>query len=213
MGHTSSSASHSGAHKSSTVRPLDIFARASNGKVGMWIFLVTDALSFGGLLLGYALLRLRNPDWPKPDHYLGIALSAFATFLLICSSVTMVLAQSYGEERKPKVMLKYLLLSALGGAIFLGIQAYEYNHLAHAAGMTFANFLHGPPQFASTFFIVTGFHGFHVFSGVVYLLIMALRTALGKYDDGNVNQVEIAGLFWHFVDLVWILVFTFIYLI
>lgn len=179
----------------------------------MWIFLVTDALTFGGLLLGYALLRMRNPDWPKPDQYLGIALSAFATFLLICSSVTMVMAQSFGEEKRPKEMLKYLLLTALGGAIFLGIQAYEYNHLAHSAGMSFANFLHGPPQFASTFFIVTGFHGFHVFSGVVYLLIMAARVAMGKYNDGNINHVEIAGLFWHFVDLVWILVFTFIYLI
>jgi len=73
-------------------------------------------------------------------------------------------------------------------------------------------FLPGP-QFASTFFVITGFHGLHVFSGVVYLLFMCVRTAMGKYDDGNVNQVEIAGLFWHFVDLVWILVFTLIYLI
>lgn len=191
----------------------DIFAKASHGKVGMWMFLVTDAMTFAGLLLGYAMLRVRNPEWPDPAHYLGISLSAFATFLLICSSVTMVLAQNEGEQKKPKMMLRYLLLSALGGIFFLAIQAYEYNHLSHATGMTFANFLHGPPQFASTFYIVTGFHGFHVFSGVVYLLIMAARTAMGKYDNGNVNEIEIAGLFWHFVDLVWILVFTFIYLI
>lgn len=203
-----------GSHGTATIRRKpDIFAMASHAKVGMWIFLVTDALTFSGLLLGYGILRSKTPDWPVPSHYLGIALSSIATFLLICSSVTMVLAQAEGERRRPKAMLKYLLLTALGGAIFLGIQAYEYNHLAHSAGMSFANFLHGPPQFASTFFIITGFHGFHVFSGVVYLLFMAARTAMGKYDDGNVNQVEVAGLFWHFVDLVWILVFTLIYLI
>jgi len=216
MSNDSTTVDHHASHGNaagSTPRGLDIFAKASNGKVGMWMFLVTDAMTFAGLLLGYALLRSRNPDWPQPDKYLGIGLSAFATFLLICSSVTMVLGQSYGEQKQPKKMLKYLLLTALGGACFLAIQVYEYTHLFHEMGMSFSNFLHGPPQFASTFFIVTGFHGFHVLSGVVYLLIMCARTAMGKYDDGNINTVEIAGLFWHFVDLVWILVFTFIYLI
>lgn len=198
---------------SSRRRKPDIFGGATHGKVGMWMFLVTDALTFSGLLLGYGILRAKTPDWPVPSEYLGIFLSSIATFLLICSSVTMVLAQAEGEQRRPKAMLKYLLMTALGGAIFLCIQAYEYNHLAHSAGMTFAEFLHGPPQFASSFFIITGFHGAHVFSGVVYLLYIAVLTARGKFDDGNVNLVEICGLFWHFVDLVWILVFTLIYLI
>jgi heme/copper-type cytochrome/quinol oxidase subunit 3 len=156
---------------------------------------------------------VRTPEWPHPAEYLGVALSAFMTFLLICSSVTMVLAQNAGELRNPKKMLKYLLITAAGGAAFLGLQVYEYWHLANAMGMSFTDFLYGPPQFASSFFVVTGFHGLHVLSGVIYLLIIALRTKLGKYDNGNVNQVEIAGLFWHFVDLVWILVFTFMYLI
>ncbi len=191
----------------------DIFAKATHGKVGMWIFLVTDAMTFAGFLLGYAMLRVRDPACPQPADYLGIGLSAFATFILICSSVTMVIAQSAGEVRNPQKMLKYLLITALGGIFFLGIQAYEYTHLFHASGMSFSDFLHGPPQFASTFFVVTGFHGMHVFSGVVYLLIMCLRTLMGKYNNGNVNEIEICGLFWHFVDLVWILVFTFIYLI
>jgi len=197
-------------------RKPDWFGAASHGKVGMWIFLVTDAFSFAGLLIAYAVLRARNPAWPVPEQILGIPLSAFATFLLICSSVTMVLAQLAGEGRDSKKMLKYLLLTALGGAIFLGIQAYEYTHLAHDKGMSFAHFLSdpaGPDQFASTFFIVTGFHGFHVFTGVCYLLFIAYFTSKGRYDNGNVNEVEICGLFWHFVDLVWILVFTFIYLI
>jgi cytochrome c oxidase subunit 3 len=191
----------------------DIFGNASNGKVGMWIFLVTDAMTFSGLLIAYALLRARNPAWPVPEHYLGIALSAVATFLLICSSVTMVLAQNAGEEKNRLKMASYLACTIIGGIVFLSIQAHEYQHLYHAAGMSFSEFLHGPPQFASTFFLVTGFHGFHVFSGVVYLCIIFGRTLAGKYDGGKVNEVEICGLFWHFVDLVWILVFTFIYLI
>lgn len=203
-------------HHKPIKRKPDWFGAASHGKVGMWIFLATDALSFAGLLIAYAVLRARTPTWPVPEHYLGIGLSAFATFLLICSSVTMVLAQNAGEGRDSKKMMRYLLLTALGGLTFLGIQAYEYTHLAHEVGMTFTNFLSdpsGPPQFASTFFIVTGFHGFHVFTGVTYLLVMAYLTSKGRYDDGNVNEIEICGLFWHFVDLIWILVFTFIYLV
>lgn len=191
----------------------DVFGGATHGKVGMWIFLVTDAMTFSGFLLGYGMLRARTPTWPHAADYLGIALSAFATFLLICSSVTMVLAQAAGETKQPKKMLKWLLLTAFGGIIFLGIQAYEYIHLATNKGMLFTNFLDGPPQFSSIFYIVTGFHGLHVLSGVIYLLVIAALTARGRYDNGNTNEVEICGLFWHFVDLVWILVFTFIYLI
>ncbi|MBP7844338.1 MAG: cytochrome c oxidase subunit 3 [Proteobacteria bacterium] len=205
---------HSATHTStSPQRTPDMFNTASHGKVGMWMFLGTDALTFSGFLIGYGVLRARNPQWPDPAHYLGIGLSAFATFILICSSVTMVIAQAAGEVKDSKKMLRYLLFTILGGIIFLSIQAYEYTHLMHHTGMIFSDFKSGPPQFASTFYVITGFHGFHVFSGVVYLCIMAVRTWLGKYDNGNVNHVEICGLFWHFVDLVWILVFTFIYLI
>ena len=193
----------------------DAFGSASNGKLGMWIYLVTDAMTFAGFLIAYALLRVRNPQWPNPADYLGITLSAIATFVLICSSVTMVLAQSEGEQKRTKNMAKYLAVTMFGGIIFLGIQAYEYAHLMHSAhtGMSLSDFLHGPPQFSSTFFVVTGFHGLHVLTGVIYLAIILGRTLAGKYDSGNVNTVEICGLFWHFVDLVWILVFTFIYLI
>jgi cytochrome c oxidase subunit III len=194
-------------------RDLDMFGRASNGKIGMWFFLITDALTFSGLLLGYGILRARTPDWPSPSEFLGIPLAAFMTFLLICSSVTMVIAQAAGEDKQIQKMLKYLLFTALGGAIFLGIQVYEYWHLVTAMGMTFSEFLHGPPQFSSAFYIITGFHGFHVLCGVIYLLVIAGQTAAGKFDDGNTNLVEICGLFWHFVDLVWILVFTFLYLV
>ena len=106
-------------------RPPDMFGKASNGKVGMWIFLSTDGLTFAGFLLGYGILRARNPHWPDPESFLGIPLSAFATFILICSSVTMVLAQAAGENKDQKKLLNYLLLTILGGVVFLGIQAYE----------------------------------------------------------------------------------------
>lgn len=200
-------------HGPAVPRRADSYGLASHGKVGMWIFLSTDGLTFAGFLLGYALLRARNPHWPNPEHVLGVVLPFIATFILICSSVTMVMAQAAGEMKNKKKMLTYLGFTILGGMSFLGMQAYEYTHLVHSMGMTFVDYLNGPPQFASTFFLITGFHGFHVFSGVVYLIVIFAMAARGKFDDGDMNKVEIAGLFWHFVDLVWILVFTFIYLI
>jgi heme/copper-type cytochrome/quinol oxidase subunit 3 len=103
--------------------------------------------------------------------------------------------------------VRFLLATVFGGACFLGLQAYEWTHLIHA-GESVAK-----DNFGATFFILTGFHGLHVFSGVVYLSVIAIRAALGKYSADNGNEVEIAGLYWHFVDLVWILVFTFVYLV
>jgi heme/copper-type cytochrome/quinol oxidase subunit 3 len=205
---------HSTTHNAvSAKRKPDIFGGATHGKVGMWIFLVTDGFTFSGLLLGYGILRARIPEWPQPSQYLGIALASIMTFILICSSVSMVLAQLAGEQKDKKAFIKWLLVTICGGIFFLSAQVYEYNHLMHEMGMTFSNFLSGPPQFSSIFFITTGFHGFHVLSGVIYLCIILGRALAGKYDNGNINEVEIAGLFWHFVDLVWILVFTLMYLI
>jgi cytochrome c oxidase subunit III len=194
-------------------RKEDIFGPASHGKIGMWLYLATDAMTFAGFLLGYALLRARIETWPRPSDILGISLATIMTSILIVSSVTLVVAQAKGEERDRKGMIKYLAFTILGGLLFLGLQAYEYTHLMHEFGMSLSNFTGGPPQFASTFFVVTGFHGLHVLVGAIYLTIILGRALAGKYDSGNVNEIEIAGLFWHFVDLVWILVFTFMYLI
>lgn len=197
------------------------FAYASGGKIGMWVFLVTDAMTFGGFLAAYALLRVKfGSEWPNPTQHLGINLSAFATFILICSSVSMVMALASGSEKDRKGLMKWLGLTILGGVTFLGIQAYEYSHLIHE-GLKFNSFtfhengvLHtGLSQFGSTFFTITGFHGMHVFSGVVYLSVILFLASKGRYDNGVMNEVEIVGLFWHFVDLIWILVFTFIYLL
>lgn len=187
------------------------FGKASIGKIAMWIFLITDAMSFSGFLLAYAVVR-STTDWPVPAEHLGINLSGFATFLLICSSVSMVLSIDGCKRKDRKAMLNWLMITIIGGASFLGIQAYEYTHLVHH-GMTFSKFAHGNNLFASTFYIVTGFHGLHVLTGVIYLICEFRFAYLGRYDNGDYNRLEILGLFWHFVDLVWILVFTFIYLL
>lgn len=189
------------------------FGKASPGKIGMWIFLGTDAMSFSGFLIAYGVLRAIK-DWPNPvDALGGVELSGIMTFLLICSSVSMVLAIDGCKRKDRKGMLNWLMATIAGGAIFLGLQVYEYTHLIHDMGMTFSTFAHGNNLFASTFFAITGFHGLHVFTGVCYLIYMYKLAYQGEFDNGNYNQLEIAGLFWHFVDLVWILVFTFVYLL
>jgi heme/copper-type cytochrome/quinol oxidase subunit 3 len=187
------------------------FGTASPGKIAMWIFLVTDAMSFSGFLIAYAVVRATQ-EWPHPAEHLGVALSGAATFLLICSSVSMVFSIDACKRKNRKGMLNWLMATIVGGVIFLGIQVYEYNHLVDI-GIKLNSFAHGTPLFGATFYMVTGFHGLHVLSGVIYLICQYKLAYEGKYDNGDYRQLEILGLFWHFVDLVWILVFTFIYLL
>ena len=189
------------------------FGKATPGKIGMWLFLGTDFMSFSGLLLAYGVLRVNN-KWPNPVEALGgVELSGFMTFLLICSSVSMVLSIDACKRGDRNGMLNWLGVTIFGGLCFLGLQVYEYLHLIHDLGMTFSQYIHGNNLFASTFFSITGFHGLHVATGVGYLMVMYKLAYEGRFDNGNDNMLEIAGLFWHFVDLVWILVFTFVYLI
>ncbi|PYM33756.1 MAG: bb3-type cytochrome oxidase subunit IV [Candidatus Rokuibacteriota bacterium] len=157
------------------------------GKLGMWIFLAGDAVGFGTLLAGYGAMRATSADWPSPYEVLGINLTALMTFLLICSSVTMVKGLEWlgkGDRSKCKM---FLFLTALGGAI--------------------------ASLFGTTFFLVTGFHGLHVTAGVIYLLAILRYVTNRPEPRASYNAVEIVGLYWHFVDLVWIMVFTFMYLI
>ena len=182
------------------------------GKLGMWVFLAGDAMSFGALLAGYGAIRAGSVDWPVPSAVLGISLTAFMTFLLICSSLTMVKGLSAIKRGDQKGMVTFLGLTILGGVIFLGCQAYEWTHLIHE-GLEFTSNPYGNYLFGTTFYAITGFHGAHVTGGVIYLTIVLIRGLQGKYSAENCNGVEILGLYWHFVDLVWILVFTFLYLI
>jgi heme/copper-type cytochrome/quinol oxidase subunit 3 len=175
----------------------------------MWLFLAGDAMSFGCLIVGYGILRHASSSWPVPKDVLGINLTAFMTFLLIVSSVWMVLALAAIQENNKPKFNKFLGLVILGGLMFLGCQAYEWTHLlTHRlpeAGIAFSTSL-----FATTFFILTGFHGMHVTGGVIYNTCVLAAVNRGRYEA---KHVEIAGLYWHFVDLVWILIFTFVYLI
>ncbi len=186
---------------------MEVFGTA-RGKLAMWLFLVSDALTFGALLAAYGAMRLGSASWPVPSHVLNVPLTAVNTFILICSSVTMVKALSAIERGDQKGLQKFLLFTILGGLCFLGIQVYEYHHLIVLEGLSLRKDL-----FCATFFSLTSFHGMHVLGGVIYLTVIRELAKRGAYSASNYHRVEIAGLYWHFVDLVWILVFTFVYLV
>ena len=194
------------------------FAEASPGKIAMWFFLVSDALSFSGLLLSYGILRGGSEIWRLPgEPELGIDFTAGLTFLLICSSVTMVLAVQAAHAGHKKDLVKFLGLTVLGGVLFLCGQLQEYWGVFHAIfgyhGLIQEGLIWGDSHRATTFYLITGFHGCHVLTGVLYNSIVLGGAITGRVGKHNSTVVEIAGLFWHFVDLVWILVFTLIYLI
>jgi heme/copper-type cytochrome/quinol oxidase subunit 3 len=182
------------------------------GKLGMWIFLAGDAVGFGVLLAGYGAARASSADWPSPAVHLGINIPGFMTFLLICSSVTMVKALEAIQEGRMDAAKRFLRWTIAGGLLFLGMQGYEWSHLIGQGMYLFGN-PWGASLFGTTFFLITGFHGLHVTGGVIYLSV--ILAAISRFPDRRYNYMitEIAGLYWHFVDLVWIMVFTFIYLL
>jgi cytochrome c oxidase subunit III len=178
------------------------------GKLGMWTFLAGDAMTFGAGIAAYGALRIGNPNWPSPADYLGITTTAVMTFILICSSLTMVEALSGIQRGNQSRFRLFMGLTVIGGLAFLLMQAFEWHELLGAKGMSVKRDL-----FDATFFILTGFHGCHVFGGVVYNSVLLIRGMMGRLPQAKAGLVEVAGLYWHFVDLVWILIFTFIYLI
>jgi heme/copper-type cytochrome/quinol oxidase subunit 3 len=189
----------------------------TNGKMAMWLFLGSDGMSFMGLIASYVAVRWSNHlNWPNPPDILAVNLTALNTFILICSSVTMVMAFSAAQRGDVGKLKLWLGGTILGGCIFLGIQVYEYQHLIHA-GLTpwslpaeyVAKYGAKSALFGATFYACTCFHGCHVFSGVVYLSLTLIYAARGRW---SVSSIELAGLYWHFVDLVWIVIFTIIYL-
>ena len=186
------------------------FGRASAGKIAMWIFLVSDGLSFAGLLLAYGILRGESLVWRHPgEPSLGVAFTAGLTFLLICSSVTMVFAFEAAERGDRRRAAIFLALTAVGGALFLLGQYTEYFGILHP-GLTKEGLVFGQSAYASTFYVITSFHALHVCAGTTYILIVLGRNLAGKSSPG---QFELLGLFWHFVDLVWIFIFTLLYLL
>ena len=178
-------------------------------KFMMWIFIISDALTFAGFLIAYGFMRNLSPVWPEQTEVFNMVLITFMTFVLISSSAVMAMAVGAARAANPKLAFRFLVLTIIGGAIFLGCQAYEWTHFIEEGARLTQN-PWGVPQFAASFFLITGFHGFHVLSGVVILAIVALRAAMGKY---SADGVENAGLYWHFIDVVWVFVFAFFYLL
>jgi cytochrome c oxidase subunit 3 len=201
------------------------------GKAMMWIFLLSDTFIFGCFLLSYMTARMSTRvPWPNPSEVFSLhvgsvsvplLLIAIMTFVLISSSGTMVLAVNYGYRRARKQAVLFLLLTAVLGATFVGMQAFEWTKLISEGVRPWGN-PWGAAQFGSSFFMITGFHGTHVTIGVIFLLIIARKVWRGDYDverrgfftnrKGNYESVEVMGLYWHFVDLVWVFIFAFFYL-
>jgi heme/copper-type cytochrome/quinol oxidase subunit 3 len=185
-----------------------VLAGTSLRKVGMWMFLFSEIMFFTGIIGGSLSLRAHTALWPAPGEVLNVPLTALNTFILICSSMTMVEAlrgAQMGDERR---MRAFLLLTMLLGIVFLGIQAREYILLFFQRGFRPTTSLYG-----ATFYLQTGFHGGHVTAGVVALAFVNLKARRGGYTRDSHEGVELMGLYWHFIDVVWIFLFTIVYLI
>lgn len=204
----------------------------SYGKLMMWYFLMSDAFTFGALLISYGTTRFSSVSWPDPNEvfrafpfmgeaHLPLVFVSLMTFILIVSSVTMVLAVHAGHQRNQKEVAKWLFFTILGGLAFLSCQAWEWTHLHHEGAWwgrnPFFNADGTPPSstnFTNYFFTITGFHGGHVFSGVILNTVILINVLKGTYEKrGHYEMVEKVGLYWHFVDLVWVFVFTCFYLL
>jgi len=178
-------------------------------KVMMWWFIVTDGLLFAGFLAAYGYGRILAFHWPDTAEVFSLKYIAAMTFVLITSSATMASAVDASRRGDRRQALRFVGLTAIGGAAFLGMQAYEWRHLI-AEGARLSRNPWGDAAFGSYFFLLTGFHGSHVLTGVIVLLTTAVRTAKGLT---SADGVEMAGLYWHFVDLVWVFIFTLFYLL
>ncbi len=207
------------------------FKSVSWGKAMMWIFLLSDTFVFGCFLLSYMTARMSTTvPWPNSSevfalHMFGadipLILIAIMTFVLISSSGTMAMAVNFAYRRNRRMTVILMLFTALMGATFVGMQAFEWTKLIQEGVRPWGN-PWGAAQFGSSFFMITGFHGTHVTIGVIFLLIVARKVWRGDYDRGqrgfftsrrgDYEHVEIMGLYWHFVDLVWVFIFAFFYL-
>lgn len=182
------------------------------GRLAMLLFLASDVMTFGGLLIGYAILRAHNTNWPSPSEHLAFTLGVVMTALLLGSSITMRQARIAVKNDNRQQFTTFIAATMLAGVTFLLLQGYEWSHLLHQ-GMTVSQNPWGAPLFGATFYTLTGFHGLHVFAGVLYLLTILRKgqkkAQLVTYDE----SVTMVGIYWHFVDVVWVFVFTSVYLL
>jgi heme/copper-type cytochrome/quinol oxidase subunit 3 len=191
--------------------PVDDHHYTSTGlpswKVGFWAFIGSECLFFGTLISTYMVYKGASIEGPFPHEVLDIPLTTVSTFVLLMSSLAMVLALDGVTRGKRRLTLSWLAVVIVLGLVFLGFQAYEFTHFVHE-GLTLQRNV-----FGSSFFVLTGFHGAHVTVGVIWLSVLFVMVFRGRIPPARALTVEIAGLYWHFVDIVWIAIFTLIYLI
>ena len=180
----------------------------SNRKMLFWTFLGSECMFFGSLISTYLVYKNHSQTGPYPHDVLNVPLTSISAFVLLMSSLTMVLALASVQRDRIGAAKLWLFATAFLGMIFIGNQAYEFTHFVTHEGLTLQKNL-----FGASFFVLTGFHGAHVTVGVIWLLSLLIMAFKGKLSSKNSLDVEIAGLYWHFVDIVWIAIFTLIYLI
>jgi heme/copper-type cytochrome/quinol oxidase subunit 3 len=183
------------------------FMGLPNLKLAMWAFLGSECMFFGSLIGTYMFYRDKSIGGPLPEDIFSIGITSISTFLLLMSSLTMALAVDSMKQSKTKRAQAFLGATALLGASFVGFQVYEFSHFYHL-GLTLKTSL-----FGSSFYVMTGFHGAHVTIGVLWLSLCNLMIQRGRIKPGHFLPVEVSGLYWHFVDIVWIIIFTFVYLL
>lgn len=200
----------------------EVFRNVHWGKAMMWIFLLSDTFIFSCFLTSYMTMRSSTTvPWPNASEVFALTIGgqsipliliAIMTFVLISSSGTMAMAVNFGYRRERKKTAALMFATAAFGAAFVGMQAFEWTKLIFEEGVRPWGNPMGAPQFGASFFMITGFHGLHVSAGVIMLIIVALKVLRGDYERRGYDAVEIAGLYWHFVDLVWVFIFAFFYL-
>ena len=209
--------SHALAAHAASPAHIDTSTGLDSRKMAFWTFIGSECLLFGSLIATYMAYKGRSLKDPYPhdivvngkfyEGVLNIPLTTFSTFILLMSSVAMVFALYNVQRGVRKWSAFWLFMTALGGSIFLGCQVYEFTEFYHE-GMTLHSNL-----FGSTFFVLTGFHGAHVTVGVIYLITLGVMALRGRIGPERTLNVEIAGLYWHFVDVIWIVIFPLVYLI
>jgi cytochrome c oxidase subunit 3 len=179
-------------------------------KLGMWLFILSDSLTFSALLIGYSYVRLASDKWPTPFHiWPSITMATVMTLFLLSSSLTMVFAVAAARRGEMKRAVQFIIFTMLGGVAFLVLHANEWMNLI-GEGVTLTGNPWGVPLFGGTFFALTGMHMAHVACGVIYLGAIAWGAGKGRYRH---EHVEVCGLYWHFVDLVWMFIFPLVYLL
>ena len=177
------------------------------GKFGMWVFLVSEIMFFTGLIGSYIVLRLGSAGWPLPGTMLNTPLLGLNTVVLLSSSLTMALALNAIQQGRQAALKRHLLLTALLGLTFLAIKGYDYVHMWHR-GFTISSSL-----FGSCYYLLTGFHALHVLSGVILLLYLFVAAARGAFSAAHYGRIEYSGLYWHFIDIVWVILFAILCLV